>query len=278
MTIQQGRHTGLPVSGRLTLLYALSLVIAALVAAGSVAGLLYRTTLYPTEALRGSSVANDLVNLALVVPVLLVSVGLAWRGKLIGLLFWPGALFCVLYNEIAYVVALPLSGVFPLHLALAALSVYTLIGVVVAIDQKAVQQRLAGAVPERFCGGILVGLGVLFLVLVASTLFNALLGQAPLTEPVRGTQVADTIVIPSWIIGGILLWRRQELGYAAGLGLLFQGSMLFIGVIAVVLLRPLLSAVPFSLSDVVVLAIMGLICFVPFALFVRGVVARSATG
>jgi hypothetical protein len=278
MTTHQVHNPRLPIRNSLTLFYLLSLLIAVLTVAGSIVGIVYRTDVYPTEELLGSSVANDILNLALGVPLLLASMLLAWRGKLIGLLFWPGALLYMLYNEIGYTFSLPLSGVFPLHLALVPLCAYTVIGLVAAIDQEAVRQRLAGAVPERVVGGILAGLGFLFLGLVISTLLNAILGQTTLTEPVFGTQVADTIIIPSWIVGGILLWRRRALGYVAGLGLLFQGSMLFVAVIAVVLLpvvllRPLLSAVPFNLADVVVLAVMALVCFIPFGLFVRGVLA-----
>jgi hypothetical protein len=61
----------------------------------------------------------------------------------------------------------------------------------------------------------------------------------------------------------------------SGLGLLFQGSMLFIALIAFLLLQPLLNDVPFVVMDVVVIAVMGLICFIPFALFVRGVTAKQ---
>jgi hypothetical protein len=158
-----------------------------------------------------------------------------------------------------------------------ALSAYTVIGLVAAIDGKAVQQRLAGAVPERVAGGILAGLGLLFLGMVIINQLIALLGQAPPAETVLATQVADTVIVSSWIIGGILLWRRKGLGYVAGLGLLFQGSMMFIAVIAFVLLRPLLSTASFNPVDVVVLAVMGLVCFVPFGLFLRGVI-RSGRG
>ncbi len=42
-------------------------------------------------------------------PILLGSMWVAHRGKLIGLLLWTGALFFVLYNYLAYVIALPLS-------------------------------------------------------------------------------------------------------------------------------------------------------------------------
>jgi hypothetical protein len=61
----------------------------------------------------------------------------------------------------------------------------------------------------------------------------------------------------------------------AGLGLLFQGSMLFIGLIIFLLLQPLLTSAPFSIVDVIVVLVMGLICFIPFGLFVRGVVAND---
>jgi hypothetical protein len=59
------------------------------------------------------------------------------------------------------------------------------------------------------------------------------------------------------------------------LGLLFQASMLFIGLIAFLLIQPVLTDAPFSLTDVLVVAVMGLVCFVPFGLFVRGVTASS---
>jgi len=37
----------------------------------------------------------------------------------------------------------------------------------------------------------------------------------------------------------------------------------------------LLTTAPFALADVVVVSVMGLICFVPFGLFVRGVVSKG---
>jgi hypothetical protein len=61
-----------------------------------------------------------------------------------------------------------------------------------------------------------------------------------------------------------------------GLGLLFQASMLFIGLIIILLFRPVLTTAPFSLVDVVVTFILGLISFVPFGLFIRGVVSGGS--
>jgi hypothetical protein len=77
------------------------------------------------------------------------------------------------------------------------------------------------------------------------------------------------------IVGGVLLWRREPLGYVTGTGLLFQASMLFIGLIAVLLLRPLISGAPFLPVDILVVFAMGLVCFVPLALFLRGVGSKG---
>jgi CHASE2 domain-containing sensor protein len=89
------------------------------------------------------------------------------------------------------------------------------------------------------------------------------------------TLVADLVITPAWIVGGILLWRKQPFGYLSGLGLLFQASMLFIGLLIFFILQPILYSVPFPTSDFIVILVMGMICFIPFGLFVRGVLAKN---
>jgi hypothetical protein len=271
MNTNQEHNNDLPMRPNSTALYALSFVIALLMAAASAAGLLYRTAVYPREDLLQSFVPNDVVNLFIGMPILLGSMWLARRGKLVGLLLWPGALFFVLYNYLVYVLAMPLSVAFLLHLTLVTLSTYTTIGLLASINGAAVQRRLAGAVPERAAGAILGGLGLLFFLRAMGVLIAAIPNQTPMAETELAINIADLMITPAWVIGGVLLWRRKEFGYATGLGLLFQASMLFIGLIIFLLLQPILTEAPFVLADVVVTLIMGMICFVPFALFVRGV-------
>jgi len=277
MNTNQERNASLPIRRNLTLAYALSLVIALLMTAASVAGFLYRTVIYPTDELLQWFMPNDVVNLLIGAPILLGSMWLARRGQLIGLLFWPGALFYVLYNYIAYVFGMPFNVVFLLYLTLVTLSVYTIIGLVASIDGTAVQQRLAGVVPERAAGGVLAGLGILFSLRVIGAIVGALVNQTSVATTELSVLVSDFVTSPAWVIGGVLLWRREALGYVTGMGLLFQSSMLFIGLISFMLLQPLLTAAPFILADVVVVFIMGLVCFIPFALFVRGVVSNRSS-
>jgi hypothetical protein len=271
MNTDQRRDNSLPTRGNLELIYALSVLIAILMAAAAIMGLLYRADLYPADDLQQSLVPTDVANLLVGLPILLSSIWLARRGTLIGLLLWPGSLFYVVYNYQVYVLVMPLNVAFLLHLALLTTSVYTLVGLLASIDGEAVRRRLSGSVKERVAGGVLAGLGLLFFLRAVGMLVGALAGQETLAATELAPNISDFVVAPALVVGGVLLWRRKAFGYVAGLGLLFQASMLFIGLIVFLLVQPFLTAAPFALVDVVVVSILGLICFVPLALFARGV-------
>lgn len=255
------------VKGDLKVFYLSSLATAGLMALASFAGLFRPQVVYPTAELVQAFQPNDLVNLALGVPILLLVLYFSWRGKLWGLLCWPGALLFVLYNYIAYTFGLPVSWVFFLHLGLAILSGYTLVGLLGRLNGRAILHRLSGRVPEKFGGGILAGLGLLSILRDVGVLAGALLQATPISQADLGVLVADFVITPLWILGGIQLLRGRRFGYLAGLGLLFQASLLFVGLIAFLLLQPVLTAAPLAVMDILVVAGMGLVCFVPWALF-----------
>ena len=87
--------------------------------------------------------------------------------------------------------------------------------------------------------------------------------------------VADLLVTPVWVVGGILLWQRRAAGYALGAGLLFQASLLFVGLLVFFLLQPVLLGEPFPAVDFMVIFGMGLLCFIPFGWFARGIQRSS---
>ncbi len=263
-----------PITHNLTLTYLFSLVVALLMTVASVAGILFPTRIYPTEELRQSFLANDVVNLFIGLPTLLGSIWFARRGYLLGLLFWPGALFVVFYNAIAYTFGLPLSVGFLLALLQATLSAYTTASLVASIDGAAVRQRIGDSVPTRVAGGALAASGGLFFLLAINTMVSAIVGQTSIPPSELGVQVADLFIIPALIIGGVQLWQRRPLGYVVGAGLLFQASMLFVGLIAFFILQPFLTTAPFALTDTIVVALMGLIVFIPFGLFLRGAASK----
>jgi hypothetical protein len=266
-----GVHSNdLPVTNSLKLGYLFSLLIAILTAFTSLTSIIFQDEIYPSEELLQSFLPNDIVNLLIGLPILLGSMWLARRGNLIGLLFWPGALFYGLYNYLIYLFGMPFGAMYPFHLVLVTLSIYTLIGLVASIDSTAVKQRLAGRVPERLAGGVLFVAGAAFGLMALITIESAELSDTYLPKSELALSTFDFIVSAAWIIGGAMLWRRKALGYVVGTGLLFNLSMLFVGLLAVMLLQPLLTDAPFSATDVMVIFVMTLLSFIPLILFIRG--------
>jgi hypothetical protein len=159
---------------------------------------------------------------------------------------------------------------FGLGLGLVALSLYTIIALVASIDGESIKKKLFGKVHERISGVVLVGMGVLFLFQVVGVMIVALGNQTLIAGTELATHVSDFLLSPALVVGGVLLWRRKDFGYVSGLGLLFQLSMLFIGLIMFLIIQAVLMITPFASGDVIVISIMGLIGLVPFALFVRG--------
>jgi hypothetical protein len=90
-----------------------------------------------------------------------------------------------------------------------------------------------------------------------------------------GVFLADSLIAPAWVVGGVLLWRRKPLGYLAGGALLFQASVLFVAVVGFTILQPVMTDAPFVLADTLVLLGMGMICFIPTGLLVRAVAAEE---
>jgi hypothetical protein len=264
----------LPVTRNLTATYALSLVVAFLMTAVSLGGLLFSSDIYLTDELTTMLVPNDVVNLVIGLPILLGSMWLTRRGKLVGLLLWPGALLYFVYNYIAYVVGIPVSFITLAYLVIVLLSAYLIFDLLKKIDRVSVQKQLIGTMSEKVAGWVLTIFGILFTFRAVGMIVQAFIDQVPLPLPELGVLIADLILSALLIGGGALLLRRKPLGYVSGLGLLFAASMLFIGLIIFLLLQPVLTKSPFVLTDVIVVMIMGLICFIPLGLFLRGVVSK----
>lgn len=245
------------------------MVILVFMIAASVAGVLDSQTVYPADDLRRMFLPNDIVNLCIGLPFLLVSLLLAWRSRLTGLLALFGALLFVLYNYLVYVLALPFGMLFLLHFSMVLLSACALVILVSRIDASAVRRRLAGAVPVRVAGCVLTGLGALFLFRSLGILLLGVAHKAPIARTDLAVDLADLLITPIWIAGGVLLIFRKPIGYVASIGLLSQASMLFVALAVFLPLQSLLTGSPFRFADAIVILLMGSVCFVPLVLFVR---------
>jgi hypothetical protein len=254
----------------------LTAAAALFLAAASLAGLLAPLRLYPSRELLRSFMPNDAINLVVGLPILLGTMLTARRGRLLGLLFWPGALFFVLYSYLIYLFAMPLTAAYLLFLLPALSGGAGFLLLVLRMDGTALKRRIGYSVPVRIPGGVLAGFGIAFFVRAAVIAGEALAAGQALPRTESGLLAADLLISLTWIVGGIQLWRRSPFGLAAGPGLLFQAAMLFLGLIGVLLLQPPLTGVQLAAADLLGSLLLGVICFVPLGLLIRGIAATEA--
>ncbi|MCE1253509.1 MAG: hypothetical protein LWX83_08180 [Anaerolineae bacterium] len=262
-------HAALPLKNSPRLIYSGSLLIVLLMSGVSAAGLLYREQVYPDKTLLNAFLPNDAVNLLLGLPVLLTCLILSRRGCQAALLGWAGVLLFVLYNYISYLFALPPGPLFLFHLALVMLSLYNLMQLLLKTDIDLLAARLTHVLPEKLIGGVLAALGLLFFARAFAMLSLALTGSGTLNPAELGVNMADILITPAWVIGGVQSWRRQAWGLAAAPALLFQAALLFLALVLFLLLQPWLTGLPFAAVDAGVVAVMGLVCWVPCGLMLR---------
>jgi len=261
--------SSLPLKQDLKPVFSLSLLTAFLMTAASLGGLFFPDFIYPTAQLREAFLSNDLVNLLVGLPFLIVSIWLTHRGKLVGLLAWPGSLLYVAYNYIAYLFGIPFNWLTIVFLALVLLSISAILVLLKNIDSQSVQRKLTNTAPVKISGWVLLLFGAAFAFRAIGMLIQASSSSIPPSE--IGVLIADLIISVLWIVGGISLLRRRPFGYLSGLGLLLAASVLYIALILFLILQPVLTGAPFALVDVVVVAVMGMVCFIPTGLFIRGV-------
>jgi hypothetical protein len=229
----------------ITLAYLISGIVALIMCVVSVVGILFGNDMYPTPQV-SSNIGTDVLNLAIALPTLPGSMWFARRGSLISLLIWPGVLFYILY-------------------------VYTIVGLVASIDGEAVRQRLAGNVPERITAGMFLLISILFLVVDVVLIVNALTSHAPVNSTSYASWVTDfTVQLPALLVVGVLLWRREALGYVAAPGLLFQGGVLNAGFALVLAIEALFTASSVNTPFVALVFVIGAISFILLAFFARG--------
>lgn len=204
---------------RLRPAYVLSMIIVALTVVAAIGGLLirdlYRDSLFITAGWFG----NDLVTLAVAVPVLIVALALSMRGSQRAQLVWLGMLDYTLYNYAFYLFGAALNRFFLIYVALFTLSAYALIFGLANIDVKGIAQRFQAKTPIKWISGyMLVWALLLGVAWTAQFLSFAATGQLPQNGLDEGAFKLVAALDLSFVVSGVALaaiwlWNRRPWGY-----------------------------------------------------------------
>ncbi|MET3905228.1 hypothetical protein [Paenarthrobacter sp. 4246] len=209
----------------------LSAAAAVLAAAGSVIGLLVPNVIYgrETPVLFNAGIAQDLVNLFIVAPLMLILAIRASRGSLRSGLCLVGFLAFTAYNYAIYTFSVHFGPLFLLWVAVLGLSVFAAAGSLAGLlrpGSGAASVRQHVGLPAWF----LIALGVMFAVLWLSQIVPDLLAGRPSTSaalwdvPTDPVHVLDlALYIPAICASGVLLLRHHRIGYASA-----PGSLIFL--------------------------------------------------
>lgn len=206
----------------------LSVVAAAIAAVGSAVGLVAADRIYGQETtdLADQSLAQDAVNLVVVVPLIIVLGLRAARGAVRAYLCWLGCLAFTAYSYAIYAFALHFGPLFLLWIAVLGTSSYALVGGLATVDTEAVARRFSGR-RLSLTGWALIGFAGLFALVWLREIVPDLLAGRPSTSaaalhlPANPVHVLDlALFLPATVTSGVLLLRRSALGYATAPGLL----------------------------------------------------------
>lgn len=209
----------------------------------------------------------DGINLAIAVPLLVIAIVMAARGRLRGRIMLAGLLAYFFYVYLQYAMMVAFNPLFLLYVATFALSGVALLITIGRIDVARLPEHLSERFPRKlfvgfsftFAGAlVLLWLARIIPIMISGTFPPELAGLTTLE-----TQAIDLgMLVPLAISAGVLLHRGAPWGYLlSGLVLMF-GVMMFISIpvwIVVPLLRQgemnLVESAPFLILSIVGMAL-----------------------
>jgi len=219
----------------------LSLPIAIFAIAAGLTGMLF-DSVYSKETANWAAqgFAQDIVNVFIAYPALLVLAFLAGRGSIGAYLAWTGVLGYSVYTFAIYTFSIHLGPLFMVYVAVFGLSIYALIGGLASIDGARLKSTFTPRAPIQVASTALIVVGVIFYLLwlseIVPTVFSDTTPQALIdtglpTNPVHVLDMA--ILLPAALITGVLLKGGRATGYLLAPMLLGTFIVLGIGIVGV---------------------------------------------
>jgi hypothetical protein len=218
--------------------------------------------------------ANDLVTLALGLPLLAISLRMTLRRSLRGHLLLTGTLGFILYTYITMCFGAAYNKLFLAYVALSSLSLFAFTLSMLSFDLKTLPMRFSEKLPRGWIAGLLF--------FTAAFLLLAWLGRIAATFTPNAIPVLENttsmfiqamdlgVIVPLCVLSGILLLRRNAWGYLlASAGLM---KFLTMGIaVSLMALNMARVGVPVSAVELVVFPSIAIVNLIMVALLLRDI-------
>jgi len=166
------------------------------------------------------AIAQDIVNLVVAAPALLILGGLALRGSLRAYLLWLGVLTFTIYNYVIYAFSIPFGPLFLPWVGVLGLCLFALIGGMVVADHRRVAASFTNRRAVIVVAWSLIVVAILFCLLWLSEDIPALMtGSMPqsvrdMALPTNPVHVLDlAFFLPAVVSTGVQLLRRKAFAF-----------------------------------------------------------------
>jgi hypothetical protein len=198
----------------------LSALIAVLAVPATLTGLLTPGIYRDPAALLPQNLGTDVVTLVFAIPLLVLTSVATGRGSLRGRLLWLGALGYFVYAYGMYALGVRWNPLFLVYVALFGLSLYALIGGLVATDAERIRADLAGRASVHAVAAYLIGVAVMVAAMwLAEEVRAVLSATVPPTvvqfeTPTNIVHVFDLgVALPALVVAAVMLLRGRAWGY-----------------------------------------------------------------
>jgi hypothetical protein len=255
-----------------------SIPIGLLVIAAGIAGIFFRNTYsQETASWAVQGVGQDLANLIVAVPTLIVSALLIHKGAKAALFIWLGTTIFLVYTFVLYCFALHFNSLFLVYCGVLSLSFYAIVSVLTPLDKSAVKDWFDEKRTNNFAVYYLVIISILFFMLWMKQIVPALAAGEPprelkenglLTNPVHVLDLC--FFLPGSVISAILLKKKNSLGYLFAPALTIFCAMMALTISLLVVVMKL-NAVASDVSIAVPIFVVALIGFLAFIRMTKGI-------
>lgn len=186
---------------------------------------------YDTLFMAATNRGNDSIVLLLFIPLLAYSTLHYWRGSLRGGLLLLGTLVCFFYLYFSYAFGIAFNPLFLVYTALYSASLFAFVLLFISIDRQFLAVNLAPDLPYRAIAIFMFVSGLATVAIWLQLLWHDLAQNqlSPLIG-IYSTKITDAldfgVITPATFIAGLLILRRNPLGYLVAFSLLILEVML----------------------------------------------------
>ena len=222
------------------IVYINSIFIAILAGIATLSGLFWKGLYkHDTISMAAQAMGQDLITLVIGIPILLGSLYLIRKNSLRGNLIWMGTIFYFLYSYASMSFLASYNQLFLVYVVLFSLSLYTFAYGLSSLNVKTIKKSISPGKTSKIASIFLIFSGAMLALMWIKMIVDSLLtGIAPAALESYTTLVVQAldigVIFPATLIGGILILKGKEWGYALVSILLIKASLLGTAIISMI--------------------------------------------